>query len=132
MTPATLVQTQQVLSVLRRAKPLQEQHLAEVLHRLLDQISIVDSSFPATENSDSEEGSLAYKGTATLMDRLRCELFVCAVHKVQLGASSAAYHCYAVYDDFLLNIEKLGQLHATKPAQHRSIMLMLRMLWQHA
>lgn len=48
MTPAILIQTQQVMSVLRRAKPVQEQHLAEVFDCLLDQLSLVVGCIPAT------------------------------------------------------------------------------------
>lgn len=97
MTPASLVQTQQVLSVLQRAKPLQEQHLAEVFHRLLDQVSII-SCIPATDIAafNPQEESVADTGTANSMDRLARQFFLCAVHQVQLGPSGAAHHCCAV------------------------------------
>lgn len=64
MTPAILIQTQQVMSVLRCAKPMQEQHLAEMFDCLLDQLSLT-GCIPATHTAGSqEEGSLACNGNA--------------------------------------------------------------------
>ena len=124
MTPAPLVQTQQMLPVLPCAKSLQEQHLAEVFHRLLDQISIV-GGIPAAETAtcNTEGASLAYRGNADLMGWLSSQHVMCFSH-TKCSLAHAALHITAMLRNtiFHLALRKLGQLHDTEPVPR----------WQHA
>lgn len=76
MTPAILVQPQQVMSVLWRAKPVQEQHLAEVFSCLLDQLGL-SGCVPATHTAGNQgKVCLACRGNAAWLTGFHMALTV--------------------------------------------------------